>query len=211
MRSTALKKTFDKSSEWGVTMNTLDQHAEASALRSPESTLLIADQQDTFCGELKKASIALGINVHCAHELGDAVRCIEEIGPDFVVLGQQLATDRLLELINLAKNANRKAKCVVVTRYPSLVGAVNAIKQGAWDYLAKPASAEVLLSILTGYPNKADFSPERRQPLSVNRLEWEHICRVLDLNGQNISASARALGMHRRTLQRKLAKYPALR
>lgn len=192
-------------------MNDLYQHAQAPAWHSHESTLLIADQEDSFCGELKKASIALGINVHCAHEFGDAVRCIEEVGPDFVVVGQQMATDRLLQLIKLAKYANRKAKCVVVTRYPSLVGAVNAIKQGAWDYLAKPASAEVLLGILTGYPNKANFSPERRQPLSVNRLEWEHISRVLDLNGQNISASARALGMHRRTLQRKLAKYPAMR
>ena len=191
--------------------NLYQQHAEDPAWRSRESTLLIADVEDTFSTGLAKASIALGINVHHAHEFGDALRYVEDVGPDYVVVGQQLATDFPLELIKLAKNANHKSKCIVVTRYPSLVGAVNAIKQGAWDYLAKPASAEVLLGSLTGHPNKSEFSPERRQPLSVNRLEWEHISRVLDLNGQNISASARALGMHRRTLQRKLAKYPTMR
>jgi len=193
-------------------MDKLYQHAQAPAWRSRELTLLCADVEDTFCVELAKASIALGIIVHHAREFGEALRYVEEVRPDYVVVGQQLATaPPPFELIKLAKNSNRQAKCVVVTRYPSLVGAVNAIKQGAWDYLAKPASAEVLLGSLTGQPNKVDFSPERRQPLSVNRLEWEHISRVLELNGQNISASARALGMHRRTLQRKLAKYPAMR
>ena len=192
-------------------MDNLDQHTQTPVRRSRESTLLIADEDDTVCSELAKASIALGINVYHAHEFEDALRYAEEVGPDYVLAGQQLATDCPLELVKLAKNANRKARCVVVTRYPSIAGAVNAIKQGAWDYVAKPVSTELLLGSLTGQLGKTETSPERRKPLSVNRLEWEHISKVLDLHGQNISASARALGMHRRTLQRKLAKYPTMR
>ncbi|UCH47068.1 MAG: response regulator [Betaproteobacteria bacterium] len=176
--------------------------------RSPK--LLIADVEDYFCAELARAGNARGMEVTVASNVSEATQLIETISPDYVVVDQRLPPDGACRVMQSIASINRKVKCVVVTHYPSLACAVSAVKQGAWDYLAKPTSANIVLdSFANDFDDGAGMANAAcKQPLSVDRLEWEHIHRVLALQNNNVSATARSLGMHRRTLQRKLAKYP---
>jgi len=125
-----------------------------------------------------------------------------------ILLDLKLESDSGLRWISKIKAENQNAYLLLLTGYASISTAVEAIKLGADDYLSKPITARDILNHL----EKQDSDPEipiRQTPMSVGRLEWEHIQRVLQENEGNISASARALGMHRRTLQRKLSKKPA--
>jgi two-component system response regulator RegA len=130
-------------------------------------------------------------------------------GPPFdaVILDLRLATESGLHLIAPMKSAWPLARILLLTGYASIATAVEAIKLGATHYLAKPAGVEEILAALGRAEGDADAElPEA--PLSVDRLEWEHIQKVLAEHDGNLSATARALKMHRRTLQRKLAKRP---
>jgi two-component system response regulator RegA len=187
----------------------LPKGASCGLARTPK--LLIADTEDYFSAALARASMARGMEVLLADDVGDAMEFVESAAPDYVVIDQQLPPGGALQVIRAIRGADRQIKCVVVTHSPSLACAVQAIKQGAWDYLAKPTTADMVLDCLSKDRDDAEVVNACAQPLSVNRLEWEHIQRVLALNNHNVSATARSLGMHRRTLQRKLAKYPSLR
>jgi len=189
-------------------MDTL-QHTLATAARQLAKTLLVADTDDPFCAAVRAAGQERQVTVLCAHDVEHAMQSIQQFTPDYLVVDQRLAGGPSLELVKMANKANRKAKCVVVTRYPSLASAVKAIKLGAWDYLPKPTTAAAVLDSLAGEPSDAAAQESCTEQLSVARLAWEHIQRVLESHNDNISATARALGMHRRTLQRKLNKYPA--
>ena len=113
-----------------------------------------------------------------------------------------------LVLIQALHEADEATRIVVLTGYASIATAVEAIKLGAAQYLSKPANAD---EIVNAFGHSANASlPLNAQPSSVSRLEWEHIQRILQENQGNISATARALNMHRRTLQRKLGKFPLL-
>ena len=131
---------------------------------------------------------------------------------DCALLDLKIHHDSGLELIAPLRAANPRARIILLTGYSSIPTAVAAIKLGADDYLCKPTGGDQLEAALLGDPASAQSEPELPEitsaPLSVNRLAWEHIQRVLAENDGNISATARALGMHRRTLQRKLQKRP---
>lgn len=171
------------------------------------SSLLLVDDDATFCRVLGLALSRRGFTVATAHDSTAALQLAQTTLPEYAVVDLNLAGDSGLNLIPNLLALDDKTRIVVLTGYASITTAVEAIKLGAVNYLAKPADADqVLAAFATVGGNPAVLVNDR--PLSVNRLAWEHIQRVLRDNDGNISATARQLGMHRRTLQRKLAKRP---
>ena len=171
------------------------------------SSLLLVDDDATFCRVLGRALSRRGFAVVTAQDSATALRLAATDPPEYAVVDLNLAGDSGLLLIPELLALEPATRIVVLTGYASIATAVEAIKLGAVHYLPKPADADQVVAALaatTGDP----AAPVNARPLSVNRLEWEHIQRVLRDNDGNISATARLLGMHRRTLQRKLAKRP---
>lgn len=142
-----------------------------------------------------------------AQTISDAMQLIEDLKPQYVVLDLKLEHESGLALIEPLKAKLPDAKIVILTGYSSISTAVNAIKLGAFNYLCKPAGTQDILAAFEQETPLTTAIDDGQLP-SVKRLEWEHIQRVLADNGGNISATARSLGMHRRTLQRKLQKKP---
>lgn len=170
-------------------------------------SLLLVDDDETFCRVLGLALSRRGFAVATAYDSATAVRLAAIDPPEYAVVDLNLAGDSGLMLIPELL-ALEPATCIVVlTGYASIATAVEAIKLGAVNYLPKPADADQVTAAFMASGGHA-FTPINTRPLSVKRLEWEHIQRVLHDNGGNISATARQLNMHRRTLQRKLAKWP---
>ena len=171
-------------------------------------TFLVIDDDAAFNAMLVRLLGRRGLTAHGAQSPDEARRLAAELGPDCVVLDLNLAGSNGLLLIRELLAANPACRIVVLTGYASIATAVEAIKLGAIQYLAKPVELDTILAAFadTEPPAPDDCAPE--QLLSVERLEWEHIQRVLAEHEGNISATARALNMHRRTLQRKLGKRP---
>jgi len=172
--------------------------------------LLLVDDDPVFARVLARALGTRGFAVATASGLDEAILHMDVhcYAPDFGVLDLNLAGSSGLKLIGALRRANPDCRILILTGYASIATAVDAIKLGAHQYLAKPVEVETIVKALLGeHASDADTPPE--ETLSVSRLEWEHIQRVLAEHGGNISATARALKMHRRTLQRKLAKRPA--
>ena len=173
----------------------------------PETTLII-DDDVIFNAVLVRTLARRGHPARGAADPVAALAVAAEISPVRVVLDLNLNGSSGLALIPQLLAINPACRIVVLTGYASITTAVDAIKLGAVQYLAKPVEIE---AILAAFENDDDpdldlVAPD--EPLSVDRLEWEHIQRVLNENDGNISATARALKMHRRTLQRKLSKRP---
>jgi two-component system response regulator RegA len=171
--------------------------------------LLLVDDDAVLARVLARALGARGFTVQTADSLGACTQFLAGgYVPDFALLDLNLAGQSGLKLIEQVLGVNAHCDIVILTGYASITTAVDAIKLGARQYLAKPVDADTIVKALL-----EDQSPDRElapdETYSVSRLEWEHIQRVLLENGSNISATARALKMHRRTLQRKLAKRPA--
>ena len=174
----------------------------------PLSPLLIVEDDEVFARVLEKSLTAHKLDVHVAHSATSALALAQQHVIAAAVLDLKLAGETSLALIPQLKALNPDMRILMLTGYASIQTAVEAIKLGAMNYLPKPASSsEILAALQSGQPNP-DL-PVTEQPLSVDRLEWEHIQRVLAEHDGNISATARALNMHRRTLQRKLGKKPA--
>lgn len=171
--------------------------------------LLLVDDDDAFTHVLSRILRRRGLTVTVAATAADALQYLAESVPDCAVLDMKLEQSSGLELIRPLRDASETMRIVVLTGYASIPTTVEAIKRGADNYLAKPIDADTLLAALAGDDTAEPSVPD--QPLSLRRLEWEHIQRVLDEHAGNISATARALGMHRRSLQRKLLKRPAKR
>lgn len=172
--------------------------------------LLLVDDDPTFGQVLGRALERRGYRVQVAAGVSEALARAAEAPPDYAVVDLNLPQSSGLALIPKLKRIAPAVRIVVLTGYASVATAVEAIKLGAVHYLAKPAHADDVVASL----NRVEGNPAvevNSHPPSVNRLEWEHIQRVLAENGGNISATARALSMHRRTLQRKLSKRPVLR
>ena len=172
-----------------------------------QNTLLIVDDDVTFAHILKKALTRRGYNVITAETASEAVALCKQHQPQQAVVDLKLETESGLNVLPQLKQANPAIKMLILTGYSSISTAVEAIKMGAVNYLCKPAGVD---DILAAFENTAP-NPEttiKETPPSVDRLEWEHIQKVLVENNGNISATARDLGMHRRTLQRKLLKRP---
>jgi len=173
----------------------------------PEATLII-DDDPTFNAVLVRTLERRGYPAHGAGDPATALAIAEEIRPSRVVLDLNLHGSSGLALIPHLLAINPDCRIVVLTGYASIATAVDAIKLGAVQYLAKPVEIDAILSAFEDSEEPGLELAPPDEPLSVDRLEWEHIQRVLNENDGNISATARALKMHRRTLQRKLAKRP---
>jgi two-component system, response regulator RegA len=169
--------------------------------------LLIVDDDLTFCGVLAKAMTKRGFDVTCAHSVDQAMECAETCMPEYAVVDLRLPGTSGLTLVEKLKSLDPGTRIVMLTGYASIATAVEAIKLGATHYLAKPVDIDDILIAFERTSGDADV-PISAHPLSVGRLEWEYIQRVLNENKGNISVTAKALNMHRRTLQRKLTKYP---
>ncbi len=171
-------------------------------------SLLLVDDDQVLCTVLAQALQRRGYEVIVAHDYQSALEAVGGRPVDFAVVDLKFPGGSGLCLIKALMDLNRHARIVVLTGYGSIATAIAAIKSGAHHYLTKPANADDVVAALRGDAESASAEPVGERPLSVNRLEWEHINRVLSGNNGNVSATARLLGMHRRTLQRKLGKHP---
>lgn len=176
-------------------------------MSNDETSLLLVDDDLIFCEVLSRALSKRGFHVIVAHSVEQALPLATESPPEFAVVDLKMSGASGLVLIRALHELDPATRIVVLTGYASIATAVEAIKLGATQYLSKPANADEIVAAF-GHSASTDL-PLSSQPSSVNRLEWEHIQRVLQENQGNISATARALNMHRRTLQRKLGKFPA--
>ena len=175
-------------------------------MSAPRRVLLV-DDDVTFCTVLQRALARRGHAVSTAYNVETAMAQAAAVPPEWAVVDLKMSGESGLALI-AGLHALAPDMCIVVlTGYASVATAVEAIKLGATHYLAKPVDADELLAAFQRSSGDASV-PVAERPLSVNRLEWEHIQRVLSDNRGNVSATTRRLGMHRRTLQRKLAKRP---
>ena len=184
-------------------MNMPNRNAAAT-----RGTLLIIDDDQVLCQVMGRAFETRGYTVRYAHTAREGVATAQSLRPDSALVDLRLPDESGLKIIAALKTANRDMRIVVLTGHGSIPTAIEAVKLGATYYLTKPVEAdEVLAALQKDAPN--DGVAVDARPMSVDRLEWEHIQRVLRDNNDNVSATARALSMHRRTLQRKLRKHPA--
>ena len=169
-------------------------------------TVLVIDDDERFAVTLAAALARRGYVAHVAHNAASALATTQSQRPDAALVDLKLGADDGLALIEPLRRLQPRMRIVVLTGYASIATAVKAIKLGADDYLAKPVTAIAVAALLERGTHEAPIPAAA--PMSPRRLEWEHLQRVLDENDGNISATARTLRMHRRTLQRKLAKRP---
>jgi two-component system response regulator RegA len=174
-------------------------------MQMPHKSILLVEDDSTFREVLARALTRKGYDVHTAGDPAAALEIVAGHAIDHGVLDMKLGDESGLDLIVQLRECRPAINILVFTGYASIATAVRAIRLGANNYLAKPVDAAAVIQALTRPEEKADISDE---PMSVRRLEWEHIQKVLDEHQGNISAAARSLKMHRRTLQRKLAKRP---
>ena len=176
-------------------------------------TFLVLDDDEVFSTTLARSLGRRGFETTVAHTGEQALNAAASTAFDFVTIDLHLAKDSGLQWIVPLRRALPHASMLVLTGYASIATTVQAIKLGADDYLAKPANVDSILSALKANPDSERTIEQAGPPvpLTVDRLEWEHIQRVLAEHEGNVSSTARALNMHRRTLQRKLGKKPAAR
>ena len=170
---------------------------------------LIVEDDPVFSDVLATALRRRGFEVVVALTCEEATTLIAASPPELAVVDLRIGSGSGLTLIPLLTRGPRPARTVVLTGYGSIATAVEAVKLGASQYLTKPADTETIVAALMAVDTQP--APLSARPLSVKRVEWEHIQRVLTENQGNISATARSLGIHRRTLQRKLQKRPVTR
>jgi two-component system response regulator RegA len=170
--------------------------------------ILIVDDDDVFRAALGRAFARRGFTPLLAADSETAYAITREQKPYACVLDLKLGAESGLHLLPELLRLQPTMRIVVLTGYASIATAVDAVKQGALNYLAKPADADEILAAIQLNTNVARSEVLQTQPMSVDRLEWEHIQKVLAEHAGNISETARTLGMHRRTLQRKLQKRP---
>ncbi len=173
-----------------------------------QQTIIIIDDDNVYRDVLARSFQRLGFLVEHFASPVEALISIEQAVDLTVLLDLKLEEDSGLRWIESIRQRNSGCYLLLLTGFASISTAVQAIKLGADDYLAKPVTAREILTHINNDGSGVD-TPINDKPMSVDRLEWEHIQKVLKDNDGNVSASARALGMHRRTLQRKLAKKPA--
>ncbi len=177
-----------------------------------QKTVLTIDDDEVFCQLVKRGLERHGYAVITANDDSSALEQAKNNAVDFVLLDLRLGDASGIQLITPLLEINPDSQIIVMTGYASLTTAVQAIKLGAVNYLAKPVDIATLLKTLENpeaTQEEAQAIRDEPSPTSLKRLEWEHIQRVLHENDGNISATARQLNMHRRTLQRKLQKKPS--
>jgi two-component system response regulator RegA len=175
-----------------------------------EASLLLVDDDAVFREVLAKALTRRGFQVRTAEDVESAWSLASEDPPAFAVIDLCLPGQSGLTLVSRLASARPESRIVVLTGYASIATAVEAVKLGATYYLTKPVQTDEIIAAFDRKEGNPEVTAEP-QPMSVNRLEWEHIQKVLMECGGNISQTAQRLGMHRRTLQRKLQKRPVRR
>jgi two-component system response regulator RegA len=171
--------------------------------------LLLAEDDAVFAGVMARALRTRRFAVDTAANAADAIQLAREHRHAYAVVDLKLGDDNGLELIAALHAAVPAMRVLLLTGYASIATAVEAIKRGARDYLAKPVDADaVVRALLDEDAHDAEGADVPDTPLRLSRVEWEHIQRTLHECGGNVSEAARRLGMHRRTLQRKLGKHP---
>jgi len=188
------------------TLNLLEETtmADRQPPTTAERTLLIVEDDKPFLQRLARAMETRGFAVRTAESVADGLMQLETASPAFAVVDMRLADGNGLDVISALKTRRPDARAIVLTGYGNIATAVNAVKLGAVDYLAKPVDADDVVHALLNHDSKGAEPPEN--PMSADRVRWEHIQRIYELCNRNVSETARRLNMHRRTLQRILAK-----
>jgi len=177
---------------------------DGGAPKSEEKTLLLVDDDVPFLGRLARAMEGRGFTVSQAGSVAEGIRLAQSIKPRFAVVDLRLDDGSGLKVVAALHEVREEARVIVLTGYGNIATAVEAVKLGAVDYLSKPADADDVEAALMAEPGERAIPPEN--PMSADRVRWEHIQRVYELCNRNVSETARRLNMHRRTLQRILAK-----
>ncbi|QSZ58041.1 MULTISPECIES: ActR/PrrA/RegA family redox response regulator transcription factor [Rhizobium/Agrobacterium group] len=191
-------------------MKTEDQTLSTSAPADdidpigPDKSLLIVDDDGPFLRRLARAMETRGFIVDTAETVSEGIARSKAAPPKYAVVDLRLADGNGLEVIEAIRQNRDDTQIVVLTGYGNIATAVTAVKLGALDYLAKPADADDVFNALTQRKGEKTEVPEN--PMSADRVRWEHIQRVYEMCERNVSETARRLNMHRRTLQRILAK-----
>lgn len=170
----------------------------------PDASLLIVDDDAAFLKRLARAMETRGFQVETAGSVMEGISKSKANPPKYAVIDLRLGDGSGLQVIESIREQRDDTRIVVLTGYGNIATAVTAVKLGALDYLAKPADADDVFSALTQRPGEMAEVPEN--PMSADRVRWEHIQRVYEMCERNVSETARRLNMHRRTLQRILAK-----
>ena len=169
-----------------------------------DKTLLIADDDRPFLTRLTRAMETRGFQVTPAESVAEGLAAIRTSAPAFAIIDMRLGDGNGLDVISELKALRPDSRGIILTGYGNIATAVTAVKLGAFDYLAKPADADEIYNALMAIKHDKSELPEN--PMSADRVRWEHIQRIYELCGRNVSETARRLNMHRRTLQRILAK-----
>ena len=169
-----------------------------------DKTLLLVDDDNPFRERLARAMEKKGFEVIQAEGVKKGIDAVKIKKPAFAVVDLRLGDGNGLEVVKQIQSSNENSRIVMLTGYGNIPTAVSAIKEGAIDYMSKPADADDVEKALLADPKKKAEPPEN--PMSADRVKWEHIHRVFELCNRNVSETARRLKMHRRTLQRILSK-----
>ena len=169
-----------------------------------DSSLVIVDDDKAFLQRLGRAMEVRGFEVRMAESVAEGLDLIRQRAPAFAIVDMRLEDGSGLDVIEELKEIRASSRSIVLTGYGNFATAVSAVKLGAVDYLAKPADADEVTDALLA--PTGERAPPPTQPMSADRVRWEHIQRVYELCDRNVSETARRLNMHRRTLQRILAK-----
>ena len=178
--------------------------ADLLAAMPADRSLLIVEDDKSFLQRLARAMEGRGFTVTTAESVADGLAQLETISPAFAVVDMRLEDGNGLDVISALKRRRPDARAIILTGYGNIATAVNAVKLGAVDYLSKPVDADDVVAALLALEGRKAEPPEN--PMSADRVRWEHIQRIYELCGRNVSETARRLNMHRRTLQRILAK-----
>jgi two-component system response regulator RegA len=173
-------------------------------ITSAERSVLLVEDDRSFVQRLAKALESRGFTVRTAESVAAGLAEVEQSPPAYAVVDMRLGDGNGLEVISALKRRKPDARGIVLTGYGNIATAVTAVKLGAVDYLAKPVDADDVLAALLAQGDKKIEPPAN--PMSADRVRWEHSQRIYELCGRNVSETARRLNMHRRTLQRILAK-----
>ncbi|MEL6318701.1 MAG: ActR/PrrA/RegA family redox response regulator transcription factor [Pseudomonadota bacterium] len=169
-----------------------------------DKSLLIVDDDEPFRRRLGRAMEKRGFDVVLAESVAEGLASARSAPPAFAVVDLRLDDGNGLDVVEAIRASRENARVIVLTGYGAIATAVAAVKIGAVDYLSKPADADDVISALLA--SEEDKPPPPENPMSADRVRWEHIQRVFELCDRNVSETARRLNMHRRTLQRILAK-----
>lgn len=169
--------------------------------------LLIVDDDEPFRLRLARAMERRGFYVETSSGIADAAGTVQRLKPTHAVLDLRLADGSGLDIVAILREARPECRIVMLTAYGNIATAVAAVKAGALDYLSKPADADAVEAALRADPLRMSLPPPPENPMPADRVRWEHIQRVFEQCGRNVSETARRLKMHRRTLQRILAKH----